>query len=446
MKLRFAKWVIIKVAVFLVFYFWDVALSSSVHTIKHQVLSIEHIQPAPFIISNELSDFDDFEDLESGISQLLRKFDIKGAGVAVAKDGKLVFAKGLGYADAEAGLPVEPGHMFRIASISKLITATTIMSMKEQGMLNLDDRVFGPEGILNDSVYLNYRDPRVENITVWHLLNHSSGWNRRFGDHMFMPHIISRATDAPLPVQVPDIIQFAMQRRLHFTPGSGTSYSNLGYAILGEIIEKISGRSYEQYVREEILYPVGIQEMRIGRNLETDRFENEVKYYEQTNAIKSSAFYDATRQVPLSYGGNDIETLGAAGGWIASPAELLKFVVAIDNKSGVPAILSDESIEMMTGIRGSGGQPIGWSATDKRDNWRRTGTFAGTSALVVRQGNGLSWAVFFNSSTYRGTSLSREIVREMQTALNKIENWPRHDLFYYFGARPYLYTDNTGLE
>jgi CubicO group peptidase (beta-lactamase class C family) len=436
---------VLKIVILFSLYFWDVAKSTSVNTASRAVFRSEQFVPVSARITNELSDIPDFEALESSISTVLRRYDVKGASVAVAKDGKLIFAKGMGYADAEAKEPVEPKHLFRIASISKLITATAIMKMQESGLLNLDDVVFGPEGILNDSIYLGYRDPRVARITVRNLLNHSSGWSRRFGDHMFMPHIVARELQIDLPVQAPDIIRFALNRRLHFNPGSGSSYSNLGYAILGEIIEKISGRSYEEFVQETILYPLDIYEMRIGGNFETARFENEVRYYEQSNASRVPSFYDPLVRAPLSYGGNDIETLGAAGGWIASPAELLKLVTAIDNNSDLYKILSDESIKEMT-TSTPGSQPIGWAGTDRFDNWWRTGTFAGTFAIVRRQNNGITWAVLFNSSTFRGTTLSSEINHHMRTALNKVEEWPDHDLFHHYETQPRFYPDLAGLK
>ncbi len=438
--------ILLKILLFAFFYFWDVAMSSSGSGHHHKVLRSDQIQPISYNIRNELSDMDEFREVEYGIASLLGKFAMKGASVAVAKDGKLVYARGIGYADVEAREPVEPRHMFRVASISKLITATAIMKMNESGMLRLDDRVFGPEGILNDSIYLDYVDSRIENITVRNLLNHSAGWNRRFGDHMFMPHTIARDLKIELPVDVPDIIRFAHRKRLHYNPGTRTSYSNLGYAILGEVIGKVSGMGYEEYVKQEILHPLGIQDMRIGGNLEKERFENEVRYYEQDNAIMVNSFFDVDSIVSKSYGGNDIKTLGAAGGWIASPAELLRLILAIDGDPGVPDILSSESIELMTDRSLSGGHTIGWTSSDTRGNWWRTGTFAGTSALVMRQGNGLTWAVFFNSSTYRGTSLAREITREVQTALNRIDEWPEHDLFYYIESLPFLYPDIAELR
>jgi CubicO group peptidase (beta-lactamase class C family) len=430
--------IVLKVSFLAVFYFSDLAMISSGNVSSSRILRSEHTQSISSRLKNEFSEIESFEALENRIAFLLNRFDMKGASVAVAREGRLVYARGIGYADLEAEELAGPGHMFRVASVSKLITAITIMKMKESGLLDLEDRVFGREGILNDSIYLDYTDRRVENITVRQLLNHSAGWSRRFGDHMFMNHHIARAMDVDGPVNTSDIIRFALNKRLHYNPGSGTSYSNLGYAILGEVISGITGMSYEDYVRKSILLPLGIVDMRLGKNLEAERFDNEVKYYEQSNAFTVNSIYDISDMVLKSYGGNDIETLGAAGGWIASAAELLRLVVAVDGQNDVPHILSQESIDLMTDYGLSGGQLMGWTDTDRQGNYWRTGTFAGTSALVMRQNNGLTWAVLFNSSTYRGTTLAREIRRQVQPALNNIEHWPHHDLFYYAETFPAL--------
>lgn len=431
MRRMYISGVVLKVIFIVIFYFMDLAMSSSGNLSTNSIKRSEQIQSISSRIKNDFSNIDDFSGLESGLSALLRKFEIKGASIAVAREGRLVYAKGIGYADYEMEEMVEPSHMFRVASVSKLITAVTIMKMREFGLLDLDDRVFGNDGILNDSIYLAYIDTRVENITVRHLMNHSAGWSSRYGDHMFMNHIISRQMDIENPVQVPDIIRFALRKRLHFTPGAGSSYSNLGYAILGEIIASISGMSYEAYVKNTILTPLGIHDMRLGKNLETDQFENEVKYYEQSNAIRVNSIYNFEEMVFKAYGGNDIENLGAAGGWIASPAELLKLVVAIDVESGAPLILSPESIEIMSDRNLHGNKLLGWTSSDRQGNLWRTGSFAGTSALVMRQSNGLTWTVLFNTSTYKGTALSRDVRRIVQPALNRVEEWPEHDLFYY---------------
>lgn len=446
MRNLYAAGIILKILIFVVFFFRDVAISTSGDNLMHEVSLSEKIQPIHHNTSNELSYLNDFEHLESGIAFLLGKFDIKGASVAVAKDGRLVYAKGIGFANVEANEPVEPKHLFRIASVSKLITATTIMKMTELDMLSIDDKVFGKDGILNDSVYLSYADPRVEEITVRHLLNHSAGWNRRYGDPMIQHHLIAREMNVDMSVvKMPDILRYALNHPLHFDPGSGTSYSNLGYAVLGEVIEGITGMTYETYVREEILSPLGIREMKIGKNLLEDSYENEVKHYDLKDDQRFSPLNNNNQVVPLAYGGNNIETLGAAGGWIASPVEILKLVVSIDSANYGPNFLSTESIELMTDAGLSGGQTIGWAGTDGRGNWWRTGSLAGTSALVMRQKDGVSWVVLLNSSSYRGNNLASEINKEMKAAFNKLEQWPNHDLFYYFDIPPLLYPDIAQL-
>jgi hypothetical protein len=148
----------------------------------------------------------------------------------------------------------------------------------------------------------------------------------------------------------------------------------------------------------------------------------------------------------VAYGGNNIELLAAAGGWVASPAEILKLVVALDSIPSTHNILSRETIRLMTDIGLAGGNPLGWAGTDGKGNWWRTGTLTGTSALVMRQNNGISWAVFFNSSTVRGIYLPAETHLQMSSALEQNKNWPDHDLFYHFDTRPFLYPDIAELR
>lgn len=428
-----------KISMIAAIYFWDVAAGSLGMTSGGNMHHSGHVASLSHRIDNNLSEIEEFSQLEENIRNLIGRYDIKGASIAVTKDEKLVYAKGIGYADKERGEKVEPSHRFRLASVSKLITAITIMKMHEEGLLDIDDRVFGTEGILNDSLYGDYADTRVENIRVRHLLNHSGGWNRRFGDHMFMPDLVAREMNADKPVEVSDIIRFALSKRLHFTPGSRTSYSNLGYAILGKVIEKVSGESYESYVRSFILEPLGIYNMEIGSSMYSG--ENEVTYYEHGNIPKALSICGSGEKVMRSYGGNDIEALGAAGGWIAPPSEIMKLIVAVDGNPHVPDILSEESIELMTNPSFSGGHTFGWRGTNGRGRWWRTGTFAGTFALVMRQNNGINWMVAFNTSTWKGSAIASEVRWEVQTGLNSVGRWPDYDLFYHFDNMPFIYNN-----
>jgi CubicO group peptidase (beta-lactamase class C family) len=422
------KFICVQIMLILVLFFWDIGSIFSDRKGTHPSQSGE---PAAISrkIHNDMSSFEETERMDKIIASFLKRYKIKGASVAVTKDGRLVYAKGFGYANKENAEKVEPGHIFRIASISKLITAVAVMHLIEEGKLALDSKVFGPEGILCDDRFLEYRDRRIENITVQHLLEHKAGWSKYYGDPVFMPHVVARKMKVSLPVEGEDVIRYALTRKLSYTPGTRYSYSNLGYVVLGQIIEKTTGMGYEDYVKFALLNPLGIWDMQIGRGYYNEKAPNEVKYYEIAGGKEVLAFDSYDHYAPCVYGGNDISLLGAAGGWIASPAEVLKLAVAIDGFNSSPDILMPETIDKMTRSSRSKRNVIGWKGTDGRGTWWRTGTLTGSSALMVRQGNGINWIIVMNTTTWKISKLHRESSRTMFRAVNTVNRWPEFDLF-----------------
>ncbi|SMO38567.1 Beta-lactamase [Saccharicrinis carchari] len=392
----------------------------------------DFVPPAPTVashrISNTFSDQDRFEVIDDNVNRFLRRNHLAGASLSVVKDGKLVFTKGYGFADKEKSIEVQPYNLFRIASVSKLLTAVAVMKLVEEGKVSLDDQVFGSEGILNDSIFLNYRDPKIERITVKQLLNHSAGFTNRYGDPMFIPQVVAKKMKVDYPVQKQDIIRFMLGKRLHYPPGTMSSYSNLGYAILEEVIEKVSGMDYELYVKTDVLYPLEIFDMQIGGSYSHERLDLEVKYYEPDDAYLVKDHMSDDKEVPRSYGGNDIKTLGAAGGWVASTTDLLRLVVAIDGFDTPADILSANSIKEMSTTELLGGSPLGWRGV-RKSYWYRTGTLAGTAALVVRQDDGLSYAIVFNCNSWKGPKFANDIKYMMDRTLAKVEDWPDYNLF-----------------
>ncbi len=256
---------------------------------EHDQYIRDNQAPLYLPIDNTLTESKVFESAEKSVERFMKQWDIKGASVAVAKEGRLLYARGFGYASLSDSLAVEPYHLFRIASVSKLITAITVMKLQEEGRISVDDKVFGPGAILDDTIYANPKDRRVFDITVGHLLSHEGGWSHRYGDHMFMPDVIARTMDTAMPVDLPTIIRFALSKRLHFSPGTGQSYSNLGYSILGLVIERVSGMEYESCCRKMVLDPLGIYDLALGRNLPEDALPMEVSYYEVENAFSIPA-------------------------------------------------------------------------------------------------------------------------------------------------------------
>ena len=204
--------------------------------------------------------------LDGVMQQALARYSVKGGSLAVVKDGHLIFARGYGLADAEAQQPVQPDSLFRWASTSKTLTATAIMRLVESGKLNLDTPIFG---ILNQYSAYNGKlgDSRLTGITVRQVLHHTGGWDRMVsGDPVTGDRTIdaSNATHTSFPPSRDTVIRYMLAQRLDFDPGSRFAYSNFGYMLLGRVIEKISGQSYEAYLRDAVLTPPGLPRIQQG--------------------------------------------------------------------------------------------------------------------------------------------------------------------------------------
>ena len=383
-----------------------------------------------FKITNNLSEFKESKIIEKQANELLRQWSLAGMTMSIVKNGKLVYAQGFGYADVETKQPVTPGQLFRIASVSKLITAIAIMKLVEHKSISLDSKVFGPNGILKDSVFDTVKDKRLYDITVRHLMAHAGGWSLRYGDMAFNSLLVIELSGETGAATMDSYCRFVASRKLHFAPGTRSSYSNMGYMFLTKVIEAVSGQNYEKYVRNEVLKPIGITDMHIGRSYLSDRRFNEVKYYESDDNKLVSCFDGSGRMVPKAYGGNPIELLGPAGGWIASSVELAKLMVMVDGFKNVPDMLPNNLISQMVEDKFFRG-PLGWKTVKDNGDWIRTGSMAGTSAIMKRQSNGFSWVVVINSSSWKGPKLPYYVNYMMGKIEHSVKNWPKHDLFKY---------------
>lgn len=414
---------------------WDISIAGVNKSAKQDTTLIPPLseRPLPLLPVNQVTNNTDSELAETQrfdrmIEQFMNKWEIKGASFALMKDNRLIYCKGYGLADAEAQIPTDVKHVFRVASVSKLITAVGIMKLVEEGKIRLNDRVFGEQGVLNDSCFLDIKDPRSKKITVEQLLRHQGGYSIAYGDPMFCPLEIARKMNVEPPVDLNTMIRFVLSRRLGYSPGDGTRYSNIGYGILSKVIEKVTGKGYEEYIRKNILKPAGCSDMYLGHNLDTDHFPNEVKYYEVSNAELIPACDGSGKMVYRSNGGNNIEELYGAGGWVASPAELLRFLATIDGNPEVKDILKPETIRYMTKSLPNA-LPIGWIETNTSGDWSRTGTLAGTSALMKKQRDGYSWIFVTNTSSWKGSRFPHYIEAMMQKALTTVPQWPERNLF-----------------
>ena len=389
----------------------------------------EEAKPVPLnhLIDNSMSDLKGTEKFDAAIRRFMRYWDIKGASFALMKNDSLIYAKGYGYSNIGDSIECEVKNVFRIASVSKLITAVAIMRLCETGKLSTDDFVFGEEGILCDSLFLNYRDKNIKKITVDHLLRHTSGFRNPHGDAAFNTELVAKFLGKELPLSMDDMVEYATKIRLRAKPGGYYNYSNLGYIILSKVIEEVSGMPYETYVKDSVLAPIGCYDIHLAHNYQDEFLENEVHYYEVREAEPVPAFDGSDTLVMKSRGGNDVHGLYGAGGWVASPVELLKLVASIDNCPVKKEFLSQESIDFMT-AHSKTLKPAGWASVSPRE-WLRTGSMAGTSALIKAQTNGYTWVFISNSSSWTGPALSRQMNRDITRALNRVKKWPEVDYF-----------------
>jgi CubicO group peptidase (beta-lactamase class C family) len=395
---------------------------------ENYVVIVDKLVPNNVRITNNYPVSQDYPDAEKIVNSFLHKWSVAGASVAVSKNGKLIFARGFGLADTVEKIQAQPFNQFRIASISKLITAIAVMKLHEQGKLSLEDKVFGSTGILNDPFFSDPKDMRVCDITVEQLLSHEAGWTQRYGDQMFMPLVVAEKLNVKPPVDTKMIVRFALDKRLHYTPGMGRAYSNLGYSVLGLVIEKITGMSYEKYCQQEILEPLGIYDMTIAGNLHSEKAPFEVTYYEPSDVVLKPSIYGTGELVTPRYGGNDIRSLGGAGAWIATAPDLMRLLLAIDGFQTRPDILSNQSIQFMTD-NSNGFAPVGWKATVMDGNWYRTGSFPGSAGMLKRQPDGTAWVVLLNSSAWNGPDIYSYINKMMSRVIAGINPLQEYDLF-----------------
>jgi N-acyl-D-amino-acid deacylase len=382
------------------------------------------------------------------IPDLMRKYAIPGGAVAVLRDGKLIYARGFGYADVESKTPVQPDALFRIASVSKPVTGVAIMKLVEEGRLQLDDRVAPYIAHLTPAPGATV-DPRWERMTIRHLLNHTGGWDRDKPnggfDPMFRPAIAAAAVGAPAPASAETIIRYMKGMPLDFDPGEKHVYSNFGYAILGRVVERASGMPYEEYVRARVLQPVGANRTRLGRTRMRDALADEVKYYlpaqpgmGMTAPLVPSVF-PGERTVPVAYGGYYVEAMDAHGGWVSSTVDLLRFMAGVDGRANRPDILSAALVARMTGngaavcADGACHYAGGWMVrpTQGEANWWHAGSLPGTTSILVRSYHNFSLVALFNARSATG-DFAGELDAALWTALARVTSFPTHDLFSTF--------------
>ena len=337
-------------------------------------------------------------DADAQVYSVMKKYNIPGIGVATTKGEKPAYEAGYGYSnlDSSPWTRTTPTTLFRLASVSKFQCALCIMSLYEEGKLSPNDYVFAPagangadspEGILY-SMYPGTHAAGVDKIKVHHLLTHTSGWNYNLtgGTDPIFAGSDNRFAGKSLTARA----QY-MVTNIACTPGSGYSYYNLGYCLLGQIVEKLTGGTYEDYLRK-VEAKAGVTDVWIAKSDKSGRRANECVYYAQ---------YGGTAY------GNDMSVVAACGAVINSPVNLMKVVCAMDYGTVVPDILKKETLDMMYTDYTTSNPPTtkngygyGWRILHYTlNNWAtfHGGNINGTATIIVRGKNGVNGVLLCNS-------------------------------------------------
>jgi N-acyl-D-amino-acid deacylase len=358
----------------------------------------------------------------------MARTSIPGVSLAVARAGSLVLARGYGWANVAAHEQVEPRTLFGLASVSKSLTAVTVLKLVEAGKLNLDARAFELldrlKSIPGDEV-----DPRVRTITIRQLLQHTGGWDRKLsGDaNSFSQRVAERMQVKP-PITPEQLARFMLGQKLDFDPGSSSRYSNFGYIVLGLVIERVTGQPYEQAVRAITLQPLGLGAIR----LDVPR---------RKGYIPGEAHRYGPRGGEDRQGGHLLITM-ASGGWLATATDLVRFLIALDGARG-PRFLGPAMLRAMIAPPAPPIRPradgsyfgLGWDQVRRTPQgafYCKGGGLQGMHAHIEHTESGIDWALLWNGGRRDQTveeGTADPFVKTIRQGLEEIEIWPETDFF-----------------
>ncbi len=376
-----------------------------------------------------------FKALDRAIVQVMERHRVPGAGLAVARGGKLVVARGYGFASVENRVPVKPESLFALASVSKALTAVTILALVQKGGIGLDDRVFGILDHLEPPRGAKV-DERLRAITVRMCLNHSGGWDRkRSGDPNAFGPRVERALGVRPPVTAHQLARYMMGRPLDFDPGTEAHYSNFGFVLLGLVIERVTGSPYVRALEQITLRPMGLNRVRMTPP-PPEYLPGEVHRYSLETRKRLT--------------GGRPPMMDAAGGWAAPAVEMVRFLAEVSGQRG-SAFLAPATFAQMVAppppplpTKAKGGVfGLGWDEvfhTPKGPLFAKGGDLAGIHTLIEHRPSGVDWALFVNASVAgperlheaEGPAMWVDFKSQVRAHLVAIKDWPEIDLFSQF--------------
>jgi CubicO group peptidase (beta-lactamase class C family) len=327
--------------------------------------------------------------------------------LALMKNTKLVFRQGYGWRETNLVVAAHPDNLFRLASISKPITGCAITKLLNAAAFTSGTKVYSYLGILPWGGTLT--DSRITNITVQHLLDHAGGWNRDvspIGDPVFNTIQISSQMGLSYPAAPTNVISWVFAKPLDFAPGTSNVYSNFGYDVLGRVVEKASGKTYINYLAQNLLGPFGITNIIQARSRPRDLAPLEIWYQDSPYLYQSAVDYPTNLLARFADGGGYYESYDSFGGLSASAPALCRFMQNY----------------WLAGDQRFAGTFYGWT-------YIFYGSLPGTTTVIHQDvsqtptsTNALEFAALFNERI--GNNDNDEAHTAVVNAANTITSWP----------------------
>jgi CubicO group peptidase (beta-lactamase class C family) len=321
---------------------------------------------------------------DNAMIEFMEAKGIEAGLLGVMKDGVVVLEHGYGWKDS--------GHTEALPS--KPITAAAIRRLVDAGAISLSDYIFDlgqPEGRLLELIpFLSLGDSRLANVTVQHCLDHEGGWDRDIaGDLTYKEIEIATDMRIPSPPGRENTARWILGQPLQHDPGTTYAYSNIGYMLLGLVIEKYTETDYMDFVHDEVfgLLEVDLEDIELGRTFAADQSPRE-PWYQYTGSCTN--VFETSEMVNCPYGSWDHEARVSQGRVISATRPLLHFLESF--------YISGPSI----GAPRTGTETSTW----KRNH---TGSLRGTNALARQRGDGVNYVVLFNKRPSSGSSYASQI-------------------------------------
>ena len=264
------------------------------------------------------------------IQQVMDEFQAVGVSAAVVKDGQIIYNQSFGYKDLETQAPLSNDNMMRIASISKSFTATSLMQFVEKGIISLDDDV-------SDLIGFQIRNPHHPNvpITLKMILSHTASIRDK-EDYSTLDHLN------------PAVYGDCEESYFEYAPGEGYNYSNLGLNLAGTILEKVSGVRFDQYVKNNVIRPLGLTGGHNVDDLDASKFASIYNHIDG-QYVKSNAYASVAHRLENYKMGYSAPMFSPTGGVKISAHDLAVYMMMHMNYGELNGvhIISEESAKTM---------------------------------------------------------------------------------------------------